>query len=87
MVCVPRFFMSIFAFSVCAPSAVIAAHEAHVAGADYDGNEFAEIPVLSMPINGSFDWQLFNPVSGATTRFTTGLDLMAMMPERTIVNK
>lgn len=46
---------------------------AFAAGADYDGNGFAEVPVITTSSNGTFKWRLFDPVSGNVSLFTSGL--------------
>lgn len=45
---------------------------AHAVGADYDGNGFSEIPVLSMESDGTYTWTLFDPFSGRISVFTRG---------------
>jgi hypothetical protein len=51
---------------------VVSASNGYAAGADYDGNGFSEIPVLTTGANGKYTWQLFDPFSGKTTVFTQG---------------
>ena len=46
------------------------------AGADYDGNGFAEIPVLVQRAGGALTWTLFDPVSGKSVEFTPRLGKM-----------
>jgi hypothetical protein len=46
---------------------------ARAAGADYDGNGFAEIPVLTQGAGRALSWTLFDPVSGVSTQFTPRL--------------
>lgn len=50
--------------------------DAWSAGADYDGNGFAEIPVLMQRADGRLVWTLFDPVSGRTGQFTPSLGKM-----------
>lgn len=73
MVSFSPFVRGIFVFVASACLGILASDKAQAAGADYDGNGFAEIPVLATSAKGSFQWQLFDPVSGATTTFTRGL--------------
>jgi hypothetical protein len=47
-----------------------AASNALAAGADYDGNGFSEIPVLSTDSGGTYAWTLFDPFSGKSSVFT-----------------
>jgi len=58
------------------------ASTARAAGADYDGNGFSEIPVLSTGANGQYVWTLFDPFSGKSTTFTkefgTGADRLTL---------
>lgn len=44
----------------------------HAAGADYDGNGFAEVPVITTSRSGEQTWTLFDPVSGKSAVFTRG---------------
>jgi hypothetical protein len=50
-------------------NAFSSASPARAAGADYDGNGFAEIPILTPGAGGSLEWKLFDPASGVTTTF------------------
>jgi hypothetical protein len=44
---------------------------ASAGGADYDGNGFAEIPVLTPNTKSTLNWKLFDPASGKTTTFAS----------------
>lgn len=68
-----RFLTRAFFTLYSAASITILPHVAYAAGADYDGNGFAEIPMLTPTARGSYQWQLFDPASGLTTTFTRGL--------------
>lgn len=63
-----RFLLAVFSLSIELPVA-----SAHAIGADYDGNGFAEIPVISTGSSGGLVWNLFDPTSGRTSVFTTNL--------------
>ena len=57
---------------VLSSSALYRVPTALAAGADYDGNGFSEIPVLSQDAQGKYVWTLFDPFSGKSSVFTRG---------------
>lgn len=63
-----RVLLVIFSLSVVVPIG-----SACAIGADYDGNGFAEIPVISATTSGGLVWNLFDPASGQTSVFTSNL--------------
>lgn len=82
MVFVLRLCMKVFSRSLLSRITLIAAilfsvslapTSARAAGADYDGNGFAEIPVLVQRANSTLTWTLFDPVSGKSVQFTPQL--------------
>ena len=67
---------ALFRFTLSACSFVAALFTgplAHASGSDYDGNGFAEIPVITASPSGALTWNLFDPLSARTTVFTAGL--------------
>jgi hypothetical protein len=54
-------------------STAVGQKQALAAGADYDGNGFAEIPVLVAGSGGRLKWLLFDPISGTSSQFTPQL--------------
>ena len=63
-----RFLLAVFSLSIELPIASV-----HAIGADYDGNGFAEIPVISSASSDGLVWNLFDPISGRTSVFTSNL--------------
>ena len=65
---------------LCSVLAATSSQAAQAAGADYDGNGFAEVPVITTSNSGELTWNLFDPISGKTGVFTQGLGRAGDLP-------